>query len=133
MIDLMSATRGAVYRALAAAVPGDLAPVYDDVPQNTPPPFVKIGSIDSENASAKGDQVELLTVEVVAVYRGEDRGVLLAMMHAARAALDRQPITADGVAFEPPRFVVGSASDASQQDGVTYAGVLNFELYAEPA
>lgn len=131
--DLMSAARGAVFRALEAHVPPELCSVFDDLPQETKPPFLKIGAIDSENEAGKGDQVERLTVEVVAIYQGEDRGVLLAMLHAARAALDRQSLEAAGVYFQPPRFLMASASDASATDGVTYAGIINHEVYAEPA
>ena len=132
MFDLMSATRGAIFRALNVPAVTDIAPVYDDLPQNTQPPFLKIGSIDSDNVSSKGDQTEQLTVEVYAVYRGADRGVMMRMLHAAREAIDQQPIAADGATFGLPHFLKGSASDASPADGVTFAGIMNFEVLAEP-
>ena len=131
MIDLMSAARGAVYAALAATVDPALAAVFDDVPQGTQPPFLKVGAIDSESRATKGEQLERLTVEVIAVHRGEDRGVLLAMMHAARAALDGQAVTAPDAALRPPRFESASASDVGP-DGVTYAGLITFTIDAQP-
>jgi hypothetical protein len=133
MIDLMSAARGAVFRALAAAVSPSLCTVFDDVPQGTQPNFLKIGAIDSQNEESRSDQFERLTVEVIAIYRGQDRGVLLSMMHAGRDALDRKQLTSDGVNFLRTRFVTASASDASKDDGVTYAGISNYEIWAEPA
>ena len=78
------------------------------------------------------DQREELTVEIWAVYRGEARGDLLAMMHAARSDLDGQPIAADGAALRPARLVNQLASDADQ-DGVTYCGLLHFTIQAQPA
>lgn len=134
MIDLMSAVRAAVGKALKDGVPADLCPVYDDVPQNTQPPFVKVGAIDTENDETKGEQFERVTVEVIAVYRGDKRSVLLAMMHAARACIDRQVLPSDEtINILRARFTKGSAGDAWTGDGVTYAGIMNFEIWAEPA
>jgi hypothetical protein len=66
------------------------------------------------------------------VIRGAGRAPLLAIMHAARVALDDVQLTGDGVDFSTVTFVSASASDAGP-DGVTYAGVSNFEVYGEPA
>jgi hypothetical protein len=134
IVDLMGAARGAVFRALSASVPPELCQVFDDIPQGTEPNYLKLGTLDTENDESKGDQFERLTVEVFAVYRGADRGVLIAMMFAGRTALDRQKLpNASGAQFLRCRFVKGVASDASPQDGVTYAGLMHFEIWAEPA
>jgi hypothetical protein len=127
MIDLMSAGQEAVFVALEAGV--DLASVHDHVKQDTDPPFVKIGEITTSNEGTKGDQAEILEVEVHTVYRGADRSVLLAIMHQEREALDEQTLSAGGAAFRV-RFVSAAASDAGP-DGVTYAGIGVFELFAE--
>ncbi len=134
MIDLMTAARDALWRAMKASVDPGLCQVLDDTPQGTQPPFLKVGTIDSEGESGKGDQLERLTVEVIAVYRGNDRGDLLAMMHAARIAIEGNRALSDDTAhLSPPIFLKASASDASQQDGVTFVGLLNFDIWAEAA
>lgn len=92
IVDLVGAARGAVFRALIAAVPTDLCAVFDDIPQGTEPNYLKIGAIDTENDESKSGQFERITVELFAIYRGADRGVLLAMMFAGRKALDRQKL-----------------------------------------
>ncbi|WP_242140868.1 DUF3168 domain-containing protein [Sphingomonas sp. TREG-RG-20F-R18-01] len=132
-IDLMDATRAAVFRRLSEQVPNSLCPVFDDVPQNTQPPFLKIGAIDTQNEESRDGQFERLTVEIIAIYRGNNRSVLLKMMHAGRRALDRQALNDANVNFLKTRFITASASDASKDDGVTYAGISNYEIFAEPA
>ena len=134
MIDLMTAARDAFWSVMKEGVSPDLCQVLDDTPQGTQPPFLKVGTIDSEGESGKGDQLERLTVEVIAVYRGTDRGDLLAMMHAARAAIEgNRGLSSDTAHLSAPIFLKASASDASQQDGVTFVGLLNFETWAEAA
>lgn len=130
MIDLMSATQEAVFRALEAGV--TLATVHDHVKQDMQPPFVKLGTIETDNEGDKKDQRELLQVEVHTIYRGSDRSVLLAIMHDVRSALDGVAIDAEGVSFWEPVFISAAASDAGP-DGVTYAGISTFEINAEPA
>ena len=132
VIDLVGPTRIAVFNALEQGVDPALCAVFDDVPEGTQPNFLKIGMIDNENDESKSDQFERLLVEVLGVYRGADRGVLVAMMFAGRKAIDRQKLTAEGVNFLRSRFVKGTTSDASPQDGVTYAGLMQFEIWAEP-
>lgn len=132
-VDLLTATQGALFRALSAAIAAPDWPVYDTIPAGAQPPFTKIGPIDSSNQGAKSGQAELLTAEIQTIYRGSDRSKLTARMHAARAALDGHTLAADGVIFQEMRWLDASASDASPQDGLTYAGISNFEVYAEPA
>ena len=133
MTDLMTAVRTAVFEALDAALDPALARVFDDVPQGTEPPFVKIGSIDEEPEDDKDADLSFVTVELIHIYRGRDRGVLLAMMEASRAALRGATLAAPGVELGTARYLKASASDASPHDGVTYAGVSNFGIFAEPA
>lgn len=133
MIDFMTAARGAVFRAMNSGASQASAPVFTEVPQNTEPNFHKIGTIDTTDESAKfDDEREELLVEIISVYRGEDRGVLLAMMHAVKRDLHRQTISAPGVSFRPPRRVGATASDA-MPDGITYVGISHFTIQAQPA
>ena len=130
--DLISAVREAVNVALDARVPGDLCPVYDHVPQDAKR-FLKVGQVQAEDEGGKGSDVEMMTVEVIGIYQGEDRGVLAQMMFAAKQALNRQPIEAEGALFERPRWIGTMLGDASAEDGVTYAAISHFEIYVEPA
>ena len=129
MIDLMSATQEGVYGPLKAAV--SLAAVHDHVKQGTQPPFVQLGSIDSSNEGTKHEQRELISFEVHTIYRGADRRELLAIMHEVRQ-LDGVVPEVDGVSYSAIEFVNQVASNAGS-DGVTYAGISTFEIYAEPA
>jgi hypothetical protein len=133
MIDLMSPTQEAVFEALADAIPDEVAEVLDHVPQDRPiERFVKLGAIEEENVGTKDEPRSRFEIEVHTIYRGTDRSVLLAIMHRVRGALDEQPIAAEGVDFSSPDFLGAAASDAGP-DGVTYAGISTFEIYAEPA
>lgn len=133
IVDTVGAVRIAVFDALEAGVDSALCGVFDDLPEGTQPNFLKIGVIENENDESKGDQFERLMVEVLGVYRGADRGVLVAMMFAGRCALDRRVLAAPDVNFLRCRFIKGVTSDASPQDGVTYAALMHFEIWAEPA
>jgi hypothetical protein len=126
----MSAAQGAAFAALTSGV--SQAAVHDHVKQDTQPPFVKIGAIESASDGGKGEQLELITIEVHSIYRGADRTELLAIMHEVRQALDDQAISAPGASFQRPKFVRAAVSDAGP-DGATYAGISIFEFHAEPA
>lgn len=131
-VDLMQAAQAAVFGALKAGVDPSLSPVFQHVPENTQPPMIIVGAIDSENDGSKGEQVERMTIEVQAIFRGAKRSQLLAMLHAVRRALALNPLAADGVEFSEPHWLGASASEAAS-DGVTYAGIAHFEVFAEPA
>lgn len=132
LIDLTSATRGAVFRSLAAGVPADQCGVFDDVPQDAAGNYLRTGAIETD-VEGKGGQRERLTIEVMAYYRGTDRGVVTAMIHAGRQALASVPLQEDGVAFTVPRFLGSVVGLALEQDGVTYLGLSHYEIWAEPA
>lgn len=131
MLDLMSAAQEAFFTALAAAIPPGTASVHDHLKQGTQPPFVHVGGIDEENVGSKGEQGSRFEVEVHSVYKGADRSELLAIMHQVRLALDGQPIAAAGVEFSTPAFI-GAAASMAGHDGLTYAGISTFEVFAEP-
>ena len=132
IVDLVTPSQDAVVARLKADVPPELGSVHQHVKQDTKPPFVMVGSIDISNEGSKGSQTELVSVELHFVTRGSSRAPLLALMHAARAALEGRELEADGVQFETPNFMGSTVSNAGP-DGVTYAGISTFEFYAEPA
>jgi hypothetical protein len=132
IIDLLTPSQDAVIARLKAGVPPDLGTVHQHVSQDTKPPFVMVGAIDSSNEGGKGSQTELISVELHYVFRGSTRAPLLALMQAGRASLEGQELAAPGVAFETPNWI-GSTVSTAGPDGVTYAGISTFEFYAEPA
>ena len=135
LTDLMSAIQAAVYGALAARVSPEVAEVFDTVPEGKLGSYLQVGAIECDNDGSKGEQSERFEVEVNSIYLGKDRGVLLAMMHAARQALEGQELEASGVNFSTPDFL-GAAAGATPvptPKGLLYAGISRFEINAEPA
>lgn len=139
-IDLLTPAQDAVIDALKsvigrAGLPDNLG-VFQHPPQRDPKapfaPYLMIGQISSKTEEEHGDQAEMITAEVIGAYRGGQRRVLLAMMAAARAVLDHQPLAAPGVSFEPPRWQSTEASDAIA-DGQTYLAISTYEFLATPA
>ena len=132
LADLVEAARGAVFVAIAAGLEGLNAVALDHVPQDQPGNFVQLDDLDWSNEGGKQDPELRITIDVVTIYRGQDRAELLGIMHANERALVDAPIVADDVAIAGVSLVGGSASGAGP-DGLTYAGLQTFELFAEPA
>jgi hypothetical protein len=131
-IDLLTPTQDAFYAALKQGVSPNIANVRQHVKENTPPPLLIVGTIESDDEGGKHQQLERMQVEIQSVYRGADRRVLLAIMHAARVAIMTVGLVAEGVQFHQLKFMHATASDAAD-DGVTYAGISFFEVFCEPA
>jgi len=129
MTDLLQATQDAVFAAVNVAAVKALAPVYQNVPPNTQPPFIEIGAIDAEEIGAKGDGLERHTVEIEFQHRGPARRPLLAMMHAVREALTGVVLTAPGATLDQCHWLA-SATDR-EDDGVTYHGIHRFEMLVQ--
>lgn len=132
VIDMITPAQDAVIARLKDGVPPELGSVHQHVTQDTKPPFVMIGAIDTSNEGSKGNQNELVMVDLHFVFRGSTRAPLIALMQAARAALEGQPLVGEGVDFETPNWTGSSVSNAGP-DGVTYAGISTYEFHAEPA
>jgi hypothetical protein len=141
MKNLLAATQTAYFTALKpladdadlTAIVGAPVRVYTHVPENTQPPFLKIGQLSSESEAEGYDQVERITVEVIAVFRGSGNTPLLAMMHAARAVLDGQSLESDDASIQPPFFQSAEVGDPINVDGLTYLGIQSFESLVEPS
>lgn len=131
-IGLVEAARGAVFVAIAAGLAGIDAVALDHVPQDQDGNFVHLDDLDWSNEGGKRDPELRITIDVVTIYRGQDRAKLLAIMHANELALLGAPLSSDGVAISGVSLLGGSASGAGP-DGLTYAGLQTFELFAEPA
>lgn len=131
-INLVEAARGAVFMAIAAGIAGTSAVALDHVPQDQEPNFVALDDLDWSNEGGKRDPDLRIAIDVITIYRGQDRAELLALMHATETALVDVDLAAAGVLISDVRLVGGSASGAGP-DGITYAGLQTFELQAEPA
>lgn len=136
-VDLLSATSDGFFALLDAAIDAETAEVATDPTPIEPGDtsdrrYVIIGDIGFANEGAKGEQEELLEVEIVVIYRGTQRSELHILMHLVRDALDGALPEAAGVHFGTIDFIDG-ASSRPAADGVTRAGVLNFQVSAEPA
>lgn len=131
-IDLMQATQNAAFAVLKTAIAPELSSVHVHVKQDSKPPMTVFGEITSENEGS-GAQLERIEFSIESIYRGGDRGILLDMMHAARNALDEVKLQLDHVEFGPVRWIGSATAKDIAKDGVTYVGISNFEVYAEPA
>ncbi len=131
-IDLAEAARGAVFVAIAAGLQDLDVQALDHVPQDHDGNFVQLDDIDWANEGGKRDPELRITIDIVTIYRGQNRAELLAIMHANERALVDAELEADGVSLLGGRMVAGSASGAGP-DGITYAGLQTFEIFAEPA
>ena len=131
-LDLISGAQAAVVKLLQDGLPEEQrGMVRHSLKQNFQPPFHLIGDIASENAGSKADQLEEIEVDVHTVYKGGDRGELLALMHQVRTAADEQLIEIAGASFRVEW--VGAIASTAAADGVTYAGITTLKIFAEPA
>lgn len=136
-VDLLSAASDGFFALLDAAIDAADAEVATNPTPIEPGDtsdkrFVLIGDIDSEDKGSKDEQLELLTVQIVVIYRGTQRSELHALMHRARMALDGATPIVAGIEFGAIAFQ-GAASSPPASDGLTHAGLLEFEIFAEPA
>lgn len=136
-IDLFSAASDGCFALLAAAIVDDgievatnLEPI--DAEDTAERQYILIGDIDSENEAGKGEQLERLTVQIIVIYRGQQRWKLHGLMHLVRQALDDATPEITGVAFSSITWK-GATSSPAGTDGITHAGAIEFELFAEPA
>lgn len=131
-LDLLSGAQAATVEILEDQLPTDQRElIFTALPQNIEPPFHLIGDIDTDNIASKGEQLEEITLDVHSVYRGGDRAVLLAMLHAVRTATDGNAVLTGGARYSF-QFHSAAASSAAS-DGVTFAGLTTLIITAEPA
>ncbi len=126
MSDAQNATEAAVYAALAA---GGLAyPVFQHVPENTPPPVNIIGDISGEPLSDKGSQDERIDLTITTVVQTEQRKPVLLEQGKIRAALDDVALTGAAGWTIRPQYLSGDA--VLLPDGETYLGTMRFTIFA---
>lgn len=132
IVDLLSATSDSFFALLDGASWPSGTKVGTNFKEGDQPPIVMLGEVGSEPGDEDDvGQLERVTVQIVVIYRGTDKSVLLGMMNTARAALDRQTPTATHVEFGRIKFT-GQTASGPGEDGVTHAGSVEFEVLAQP-
>ncbi|MCP3729254.1 DUF3168 domain-containing protein [Sphingomonas sp. MG17] len=136
-IDLLSAASDGFFALLDAAIDASTAEVTTNPEPRDPADqsdrrVVMLGEIESENVAGKGEQAERITVEVIVIYRGNQRSQLQALMHLVRDGLEDAVPAIAGVIFQSIDYL-GAASGPPSTDGVTHAGLITFAVEAEPA
>lgn len=129
MVDTVEGVQKAFYTALNGNLAG--VPVYDHVPDGTPPPVVIIDQIQSLDWSTKDSPGEQHTVEVVTVVQTKSRKALRTIMSDVKDALVDQVISSTGVTISRPTFE--SSDEEALGDGLTHIGRQRFGVFAEPA
>lgn len=106
-----------------------LSPVYQHVPENTPPPVVIVADMDEDGdaVSAKDDDDVQVLLTIVSEVRGKARKPLLALMGAVKAALNGHDVERDGWRLT---FRFRDSVGALQEDGQTYVGNSRFVVTA---
>lgn len=105
--------------------------VYDDVPPESPFPYVTIGETtlrDWSTGTEAGDE-HLLTVHVWS--RGAGRKETHAIMDALRTALHDAPLVVAGHRLVNLRHELSEAR--REPDGETYHGIVRYRAVTEPA
>lgn len=125
MSDAQNACEAAIYAALVA---GGLSwPVYQHVPEDTPPPVNIIGDMSGEPLGDKDTGDEQIELEINTIYQGEERAPVLAEQAKIIAALDGKALSVTGWTIHPNK----AGSDASLlPDGETYLGAARFTVFA---
>jgi hypothetical protein len=126
MTSASSATEKAVYDALSAAVTG--APVYQDVPENSPLPLVVIGPLVAVGLGIKGDPDRRITLDIITLVTAEEREPLLDLQDQIEATLNDASLSYDGWTIRP--WLESTSSALAEDDGTTYVGTSIFTILA---
>ena len=129
MTNYQAELEGVWFARLEAQV--TLAPVFQHVPENTPPPVVIIGDITSENQGTKESPLMLFTVAIVTVTKGHEREPLNLLQGQIHEALfGWKPPASGGAAFGD--VMLGSSSGhliATDDGSPVYYGEQSFSQY----
>ena len=125
MADAKDAAQAEAYSVLAAGVSG--APIYEDVPANTPPPIVVLGDCASEPIGGKDDHDEQVSIDVLTLVSAEEKAPLNALQGQIKALLRGHKAVRDGFELH---FLFGNETARLDDDGVTYVGTTTFSVMA---
>jgi len=129
-VDMMIAVQDAVFDALEAGMPAELATVKQHVPDDFTDDLVTFGEHDASEDNAKGCQAEIHTIEIFSIFHGPARRGVMTIMAKVRELLDQQPLTAPGIYISECRWL--SAIAGESDDGASYTGLQTFEISVEP-
>jgi len=130
MADFAGAVEKAVFDRLSAQV--TLAPVFQNVPDNTAPPVVIVSDIDFENEGDKDAPLLRFSVTITAIVAGRGRKPLNALQAQVLAALDRwRPTATASVSFGEARIETATGQEVQLESGPIYFGQQVAVLYAQ--
>lgn len=127
MIEAEDAVEAVAYTQLNVTAVTALAAVYQHVPEDTPPPVVIIGDMDSEPIGGKGDPDRRVNLVVIAVIQAEERKPLRAIQAEINAQLDGKSFAHEGWELH---FTFTGSDGALLEDGATYVGNTRFTVLA---
>lgn len=125
MTKARDAAEAAIFDALSSA--GLTWPVYQHVPQDTPPPINIVGDMDGEGLGAKGDDDEAIELSILTVFQGEARKPVSQEQGRIKDALNEKTLTHSGYTIRP---LWTDANAILMQDGETYLGTSRFLVFA---
>lgn len=131
-LDLLTGAQDAIIKIIRDQLPpAQQGMVRHSLEQDFQPPFHLVGDISVEEAGGKEEQLDEGEAEIHTVYRGSDRRELLALMFQLRLATHNALIEVGSARFRI--LWRGAIASAAGRDGVTYAGLTQVDIIAEPA
>lgn len=132
MTDFAGALEKALFDRLCARV--TLARVFQNVPDNTPPPVVIVGDVDFENAAGKTGTLLRFTVQVDSVIAGNSRKALNALQAEVRDALhDWRPTATAEVKFGDCEVLSATGQQIVSDGGMVYLGQQAVQVWVQAA
>ncbi|MBB5684293.1 tail completion protein gp17 [Sphingobium boeckii] len=127
MSEAMDAIEIGVFTELTAAAIG--IPIYQHVPEDTAPPVIIIGDLDSDDSiSTKDDDLdEAIELEITTVMQTQQRKPVLITQARIKAALNGKAIMMPGFTIRP---LWVSQSAVLLPDGENYVGTSRFRIMA---
>jgi hypothetical protein len=126
-MDAEDAIEAAAYAALNVPALTNLSPLFQHVPEDTPPPVTIIGDISSEPIGGKGDTDERASLTIVSVIQGEARKPLMAIQKQIKLLLDGKSLTRPGWVLH---FAFAGTDGVLDEDGTSYIGNTRFTVLA---
>lgn len=127
MSGATSAAEGAAFDLLTAGV--TLAPIYQDVPEDLPPPVVILGEISAQPFTDDPDDPDRrLTLTITTVTAGEERQPCTDIQDQVEAALHGARVERDGwaLAFRSLGSDAALIGDSTGYVGTTTAEAIAF-------
>lgn len=124
----MTSATNAVEAAVFEALNGNLTvPVYQHVPEDTPPPVVIIGDIEASPLETKGDSDRQVSLTITTVIQAEQRKPVLDIQEEIVAALDGASLVKDAWQVRP---FLESEDAVLLPDGAHYVGTSRYTIWA---